>query len=88
MPCYYWGRSVGWVEVVPRLTYSSSCTYYYDVIYRRWGFYRIFAARFSGDARYVITGSDDTNIRLWKAVADEPIKIVCLTLHALDWCCY
>jgi len=37
---------------------------------------RIFSVCFSGDAHYVISGSDDTNIRLWKATADEPIKIL------------
>lgn len=28
------------------------------------------------DARYVASGSDDTNIRFWKANADDPIKLV------------
>jgi WD repeat and SOF domain-containing protein 1 len=30
--------------------------------------------RFTADARFVISGSDDTNIRIWKAVAAEPLK--------------
>ncbi len=28
------------------------------------------------DDRYVISGSDDTNIRFWKAYANDPIKLV------------
>jgi len=35
---------------------------------------RIFTVRFTADARFVISGSDDTNIRIWKAVAAEPLK--------------
>lgn len=30
---------------------------------------RIYSVKFSGDAKYVLSGSDDTNIRLWKARA-------------------
>jgi WD repeat and SOF domain-containing protein 1 len=37
---------------------------------------RIFTVRFSSDAQYVLSGSDDTNIRLWKARASEPIRIL------------
>ena len=28
------------------------------------------------DDKYVISGSDDTNIRIWKAVANDPIKLL------------
>lgn len=35
---------------------------------------RIFSVKFSGDAKYVLSGSDDTNIRVWKAQASMPIK--------------
>lgn len=28
------------------------------------------------DDRYVISGSDDTNIRFWKAYANDSIKLV------------
>jgi WD repeat and SOF domain-containing protein 1 len=35
---------------------------------------RIFAVKFSADNKYVLSGSDDTNIRLWKAQASMPIK--------------
>lgn len=34
---------------------------------------RIFAVKFSADNKYVLSGSDDTNIRLWKARAAEKI---------------
>jgi DDB1- and CUL4-associated factor 13 len=35
---------------------------------------RVFAVRFSGDASYVFSGSDDMNVRMWK---------VCLVLQRL-----
>ena len=28
---------------------------------------RVFAVRYSGDASYVFSGSDDMNVRIWKA---------------------
>jgi len=34
---------------------------------------RIFAVKFSGDAKFVLSASDDTNIRLWKAQASKPL---------------
>ncbi len=34
---------------------------------------RVFAVRVTADARYVLSGSDDTNLRLWKARASEKI---------------
>jgi WD repeat and SOF domain-containing protein 1 len=37
---------------------------------------RIFTVKFSADAKYVLSGSDDTNIRVWKAQASMPIKPV------------
>lgn len=37
---------------------------------------RVFCAKFSGDATYVLTGSDDTNIRIWKAKASEQLGVV------------
>jgi WD repeat and SOF domain-containing protein 1 len=36
--------------------------------------HRIFTVKYSGDAKYVLSGSDDTNIRVWKAQASMPIK--------------
>jgi WD40 repeat protein len=36
----------------------------------------VFCAKFSGDATYVLTGSDDTNIRIWKAKASEQLGVV------------
>lgn len=32
--------------------------------------------KFSCDASYVLSGSDDTNIRLWKAKASEQLGVV------------
>ncbi|KAJ6917559.1 DDB1- and CUL4-associated factor 13-like [Populus alba x Populus x berolinensis] len=37
---------------------------------------RVFCVKFSCDASYVISGSDDTNLRLWKAKASEQLGIV------------
>ena len=37
---------------------------------------RVFVAKFTGDARFILSGSDDTNIRLWKARASEALGIV------------
>eukprot|EP01113_Clastostelium_recurvatum_P038717 TRINITY_DN5820_c0_g1_i3.p1 TRINITY_DN5820_c0_g1~~TRINITY_DN5820_c0_g1_i3.p1 ORF type:complete len:459 (+),score=87.17 TRINITY_DN5820_c0_g1_i3:38-1414(+) len=34
---------------------------------------RIFTVKYSGDARFVLSGSDDTNIRVWKAQASLPL---------------
>lgn len=39
-------------------------------------FFRVFCVRFSCDASYVISGSDDTNLRLWKAKASEQLGVV------------
>lgn len=34
---------------------------------------RIFSVKFSGDGRFIFCGSDDTNIRIWKAQASQPL---------------
>ena len=34
------------------------------------------ASIFSADARFVITGSDDGNVRIWKAKASEKLGII------------
>lgn len=34
---------------------------------------RVFTVRFTGDAKYVVSGSDDANVRIWKARASEPL---------------
>ena len=45
---------------------------------------RVFAARFTGDATYVVTGSDDFNLRIWKVHAPP---VLCTLRHAAcrDW---
>jgi WD repeat and SOF domain-containing protein 1 len=35
---------------------------------------RIFAVHYSADNKYVLSGSDDTNIRMWKARANEKLN--------------
>ena len=43
---------------------------------------RIFCVNFSSDATYVLSGSDDMNIRIWKAEASKPLGTVrYLELH-------
>ncbi|XP_071701528.1 uncharacterized protein [Rutidosis leptorrhynchoides] len=37
---------------------------------------RVFCVKFSGDASYIISGSDDTNLRLWKAKASEQMGVI------------
>lgn len=44
---------------------------------------RIFAVQFSGDAKYILSGSDDTNVRLWKARASENLEVVRFSLQFL-----
>mmetsp|Transcript_7514 Transcript_7514/g.9039 ORF Transcript_7514/g.9039 Transcript_7514/m.9039 type:complete len:444 (-) Transcript_7514:1473-2804(-) len=34
---------------------------------------RVFCARFTADAKFVLSGSDDTNIRIWKAKANQKL---------------
>eukprot|EP00879_Flechtneria_rotunda_P030436 GHRR01033068.1.p2 GENE.GHRR01033068.1~~GHRR01033068.1.p2 ORF type:complete len:210 (+),score=83.19 GHRR01033068.1:1145-1774(+) len=36
---------------------------------------RVFSVRFSGDGSYVFSGSDDMNVRVWKADASEQLGV-------------
>lgn len=44
---------------------------------------RVFCVKFTGDGSYVISGSDDTNLRLWKAKASEQLGVVSWFRHWL-----
>lgn len=52
---------------------------------------RVFCVKFSCDASYVISGSDDTNLRLWKAKASEQMGVVrhssSFTIVSFEACC-
>jgi len=37
---------------------------------------KVFAVRFSGDSQFVLSGSDDANVRIWKSKRAAPNKIV------------
>ncbi|RZC73250.1 hypothetical protein C5167_048730 [Papaver somniferum] len=37
---------------------------------------RVFCVKFTCDATYVVSGSDDTNLRLWKANASEQLGVI------------
>jgi WD40 repeat protein len=38
---------------------------------------RVFAARFTGDASYIVTGSDDFNMRVWKVRISQYMRSHC-----------
>lgn len=38
----------------------------------------MFCVQYSADANYIISGSDDAVIRLWKAHASDPVGPVCI----------
>ena len=42
-------------------------------IYHNKRMQRVFAVCYSGDGRFVLTGSEDTNLRVWKAIACEKL---------------
>ena len=46
---------------------------------------RVFCARYSGDATYVITGSDDFNVRIWKARVGWAVLVWCYFRAAAVW---
>lgn len=49
---------------------------------------RVFCVKFSCDASYIISGSDDTNLRLWKAKASEQMGVVCTCTAWFFWFIY
>jgi len=42
--------------------------------------FRIYSVLYTIDDKYVISGSDDTNLRLWKSISNEAVKIVILLI--------
>jgi WD repeat and SOF domain-containing protein 1 len=37
---------------------------------------RVFCVTYSGDSQFVFSGSDDTNIRIWKSNASAPTHVL------------
>eukprot|EP01100_Stratorugosa_tubuloviscum_P015566 TRINITY_DN902_c0_g1_i2.p1 TRINITY_DN902_c0_g1~~TRINITY_DN902_c0_g1_i2.p1 ORF type:complete len:452 (+),score=191.58 TRINITY_DN902_c0_g1_i2:86-1441(+) len=37
---------------------------------------RIFAVRFTADSRFILSGSDDANVRIWKAKSSAPVGLI------------
>ena len=37
---------------------------------------KVYSVMYTMDNKYVLSGSDDTNIRIWKALSNDPIKIL------------
>jgi len=46
----------------------------------------VFCVAYSADNRFVMSGSDDTNIRVWKARASEKMGKVCTFLSLVCVC--
>lgn len=40
------------------------------------GIYSVFSTMYTGDAAFVLSGSDDGNVRMWKARASEKLGVV------------
>jgi WD repeat and SOF domain-containing protein 1 len=53
----------------------------YVIIYFYFYFVRVYSVLYTMDDRYVLSGSDDTNIRFWKASANDPIKLVNISVY-------
>jgi WD repeat and SOF domain-containing protein 1 len=43
-------------------------------IYHSRRMHNVLAVQFSGDGRFILSGSEDTNLRVWKANASDPLK--------------
>ena len=37
---------------------------------------RVLSVKFSGEGRFILSGSEDTNIRIWKTTANEKLGLV------------
>ncbi|CAI5997482.1 unnamed protein product [Closterium sp. NIES-65] len=53
----------------------SFCPSSHSLSLSRWQRVLVFCVRFSGDGSYVLSGSDDANIRLWKAQASQQLGV-------------
>jgi len=46
------------------------------VVYHTKRMQKVFAVKFSSDSKFVISGSDDTNVRLWKSDPSEQLQVL------------
>eukprot|EP01132_Coremiostelium_polycephalum_P006105 gene6105-7608_t len=58
------------IRIFPVETFKSREVYYTNRMQR------IFSVLYTGDSRFVLSGSDDMNIRIWKAQASVPLGIM------------
>lgn len=57
-------------------TNAEVCTYHDHLYTASLLFIRVTSTVFSGDARFVLTGSDDGNVRIWKAKASDKLGVI------------
>lgn len=57
-----------------RIFRTDTTNYKAREVYHTKRMQRLFSVKFSGDARFVFTGSDDHSIRIWKANRSEPLR--------------
>jgi WD repeat and SOF domain-containing protein 1 len=66
----------GGYDKTVRIFRTDSTNYKSREIYHTKRMQRLFSVRFSGDSRFVFTGSDDHAIRIWKTQRSEPLRNV------------
>lgn len=63
-----------WVNVISLPTSVSLCR----EVYHTKRMQHVICVRWSADNKYILSGSDEMNIRLWKANASEKLGVVSL----------
>lgn len=84
-PCFI-ARFVCWPCAITRSRKQLDTFLYcgcFREIYHTKRMQRVTSIRYSRDDRYIISGSDEMNIRIWKAQASEKLGYVSVTWHIL-----